>query len=216
MAVLLSDDFNRANSTVGAVGLPQIGPAPTYPIAGCYVNANQLSCNTSGANILWDLGTANVEVSVQVNVVSVFYVQVVLSSGGEVSLTFSLDGNDECILFLGGATLWTRQLPTTPAQLKVSYRGKAVRMYADGVLLDRVMLDYPLTGTKHGLRLGGTGSVRVDNVLAVDAPVLDDYPLIPGSVPAVGLSSTAATSVIPAASIYKGRDTKTLDANPGA
>lgn len=217
MAVLLSDDFNRANTAVGAVGNPQIGPAPTYPVAGAWISSNQLASSTAGGSIVWDLGTPNVELSAQIATLSFYWTQLILSSGGaEGMVQWTMEAGQGYTLYVNGMVAWTRPPPAiNPASLKVSYRDKAVRMYADDVLLGRVILDYALTGTKHGIRMGNT-PVRMDNVLAVDAPVVDEYPLISGSVPTAGFSSTAATPTFLDASIYKGRDTKTLDANPGA
>lgn len=219
MAVLLSDDFNRADTAAGAVGNPQIGPAPTYPSAGMRVLSNQLATTTSGGMIAWNLGTPNIEVSAAATGLSTSgnTAQLRISEGGpEGSLTFSVNGSSY-ELYVGLTLIWSRSFSpsVSTAAIKMSYRDRVVRCYVDGILVTRMVLDYPVTGGTFAARLG-TSFPKVDNILAVDSPVLDEYPLLTGGVPVQGFSSTAGTPTFLNAVSYRGRDTKTLDQAPGA
>jgi hypothetical protein len=218
MAILLSDDFNRANTAVGAIGNPQVGPAPTYPTAGAFISSNQLANNTGPASVAWNLGTPNVEMSANIITIStVTFGQVNLFQGGPEGLLQLTLYTNNVELYLSGGLIWSRVMttPSTGALMKISYRDKVVRMYRDGELIGRVVLDYALTGTAHGVRMSGP-TVKIDNVLAVDAPVVDETPTLSGSVPVQGFSSAAGNPTFLDALSYRGRDTKTLDQAPGA
>lgn len=219
MAVLLSDNFNRADTVAGAVGNPQIGPAPTYPTAGLRINSNQLT-GTGGGSIAWNVGTPNVEISAATTGLSVStnFAQVRIGEGGpEGTLTFSVNSHSH-ELYIGLLLIWTRSLAVQAYSpvIKMSYRDRVARCYSDDVLVYRAVLDYPITGGVCAVRTG-TSNVRLDNVLAVDSPVVDEFPLLAGSHPTTGfLSAASIPPLAEPAFAYLGRDTKTLDQAPGA
>lgn len=208
MAVLLQDDYNRANSTT-VPGAPQVGPTPTALSGVWGITANALYSPTVGI-LSYELGTVDVD-----------YRSVIIGNA-----PFNI------ITHITNATnFWLAQWSTSPgffyrcnngqflavAQLPPVVLGNTVRtVYRDGLfrfyLNDVEVLYYELpvdmrpTATAHGMRTTAT-TQRFDNVLIQDAP----------SNPPSSVGSSIAPSVVGGAEnirdsfVYRGRDTKIQD-----
>lgn len=220
MATLLSDDFNRANSTT-VVGSPQIGPAPAVLSGTGGISSNQLYCPVITLLLTYDLATPGVELSSVFNSITavngVGYILGVASTTDFYLVYFS---TASVVLYQqapgGLAPLYTStvQVPAGSGSVcKARYRDGIIRAYVDDVLVFRWKLDAPITATKHGVRISNT-SARVDNLLGTDAPTIaEDFS---GGLPSNALTIASADASPGPAFIYKGRDTKLQDAAAGA
>lgn len=221
MATLLSDNFDRANSAT-AVGSPQVGPAPTVPVGVGGISSNLLYGATSPANILWDLGTPNVELSAvfssfsSTNAISFLLGYVNATTFWQVSVKNS-NPYIELIRQEGGSFFTAASAPGTtvvPAgtNVKALYKDGVIRVYVEGQQVIRWAVD-PITATLHGIRTGST-TVRVDNILGVDATVGMEATTT-GSISEF-VKTLNAVDVSSPAFLYKGRDTKVQDQTAGA
>jgi hypothetical protein len=221
MATLLSDDFNRANST-SVIGAPQIGPSPVVQTGIGGINSNQLYGPTSVMVATYDLGTPNVEISFLASNVSGPVDGAVL---GYVSSTdyyyVGFQGTSPVVLNKvttgGTVALYSssvRQPTSSTSVCKAHYRDGIIRAYVDDVLVLRWVLDTPITANLHGVRLS-TSTGRLDNLLGTDAPTISE-PILDGAKPDVAFVYTEATADIPPSFVYLGRDTKLQDITEGA
>jgi hypothetical protein len=220
MATLLQDNFDRANSTT-VVGAPQVGPTPTVPTGVAGISSNQLYGSTAPVNIVWNLGTTDVEIS---------------------ALFSSFGASNGCAIILGyagalqywlvscktttgielfkqetaGFVIVTQYTGTTPnpagATVKVHYKAGILRVYLEGTQVIRWALDVPITSTSHGIRMGST-AVRTDNILAIDAPTITEPTLTGEMTPE---PTNAGDPVLEDGFVYLGRDTKLQDVAAGA
>lgn len=221
MATLLSDNFDRANSTT-VVGAPQVGPAPTIDLGAAGISSNQLYASTAVAHVNWDLGTPDVELSMVVNSISGgnaaglvlgfsgttadYYLVQALTTG----LTLHRNSPGGILTVLASSAI--RYPANNGSVLKFSHKNQVLRVYVDGTLVLRWGLDYPMTATKHGIRMA-TINNRYDNILAVDAPVIsEDYV---GAVRTDNNQFKGPEFREPSWA-YLGRDTKTEDTMAGA
>lgn len=221
MATLLSDTFDRANSTT-TVGAPQIGPAPVVQAGTAGIISNMLYGAVAPALVTWDLGTPNVELSVTTNSTSTSnwiaivlgyvsatnYYQVMFTPAAGITL-YKVEPGGTAVMF---QTFRNTSFPGSGTVLKMSYRAGIIRVYADGVLYIRQALDLPITSNVHGLRFGNTVS-RLDNLLGADSAVIAD-PILAGKIKEP--EPAAMNPVFTPAFAYKGRDTKILDQAAGA
>lgn len=221
MATLLSDNFDRANSTT-VIGSPQIGPAPVVQSGVGGISSNQLYGPTSPMHATYDLGTPNVEISFLGSNLTANQASVIL---GYVSTTnfylVSFQANNAVQLwrqYPGGSMLVYQssvKFPTTTTSIcKAHHRDGIIRAYVDDVLVFRWQLDEPITSNLHGARTNSSGA-RIDNLLGTDAPVISE-PSLPGGLQTNAQTITEADGFIAPAFGYRGRDTKLQDQVAGA
>jgi hypothetical protein len=221
MATLLSDNFDRANSTT-VIGSPQTGPAPVVQFGVGGISGNQLYCSTATLVATYDLGTPNVELSAVGNSLSARYLTLVLgyvSSTNCYLVAFSAGVAVQLIQATpGGGPILCQSTAKMPAAsgsvCKANYRDGIIRAYVDGVLVLRWHVDAPITSNLHGLRIQNVTSPTVDNLLGVDTPVItDDFP---GGLQSDDLTFADVEYNSPETSVYRGRDTKIQDNAGGA
>lgn len=219
MATLLSDDFNRANSTT-VIGAPQIGPSPVVQTGVGGISVNQLYSPTPALVATYDLGTPNVEIS--------FPATGIVSSSNSIVLGY-VNATDYWMVLFQNATpvqlyrstpggfvsLYSGRAPypSNATNCKAHYRGGIVRAYVDGILVGRWVLETAITSTTHGVRIS-SGAGRIDNLLGTDAPVIDE-PVGDGATQTEAETTFGAMFFAPS-SVYKGRDTKLQDQVAGA
>lgn len=221
MAILLSDNFDRADSTT-TIGSPQIGPAPVVRSGVGGITANQLYApNVTAALIVtYDLGTPDVELSFVNNVVG--------NNGGQIVLGWVSNTNHWLVGFTtAGVTLYQihsagttthtfsdRAKPASNGSVcRAHYRDRIIRAYVDGVFAFRWYVDAPITSNLHGIRQYVT-TTRQDNLLGTDAPVIDEDKT--GERLAITSNLISTDRVSPPAWLYKGRSSKIQDQAPGA
>lgn len=221
MAVLLQDNFDRADHN-SIIGSPQIGPAPVVRSGTGGIIANQLYAPTGSTTqliVTYDLGTPDVEVSFVNNGAG--------NNGGQIVLGWVSNTNYWLVGFTtAGVTLYqVHAANTTPhafsdrakpaangSVCRAHYKDQVIRAYVDGVLVLRHYVEVPIASNLHGIRQYVT-TTRQDNLLAEDAPVIDDDKVNGGM---TSNSSLAATDTAPDSFVYKGRDTKVQDQAAGA
>jgi hypothetical protein len=218
MATLVSDDYNRANSTT-VIGAPQIGPTPTVLQGVGGISSNQLYASTAPMVASYAVGTPNVELTAVLQG---------LSSSQGTGLCFGITdvNNYWLVLFrlsavevfqcVGGLfPLWHTslvRLPVAGSTCKASHRDGVLRAYVDGTLVLRWKPDTAITGNGAGIRMS-TASLRfVDSLLIEDAPVISE-PTLDG---ALHDDQHGGDAFAPEAFTYLGRDTKLQDAAAGA
>lgn len=221
MATLLSDSFDRANST-SVIGSPQIGPAPVVQTGVGGITSNTLYPPTAPLNVTWDLGTPDVELSFLASNISSSVASVLFGYVGATDYYLvSFQGGTAVILYrqsVGGlAQLYSSsvKLPVSgTAVCKAHYKDGIIRAYVDDVLVFRWVLDTPITSHLHGIRLS-SGVARADNLLGTDAPIISE-PTLDGSDPNTAFVYTAASGVNSPSFAYRGADTKLQDISEGA
>lgn len=217
MATLLSDNFDRANST-SVVGAPQIGPTPTVPAGTAGISSNQLYQSSGPANVVWDLGTPNVDLTATFSG---------MSSSNGVSFMIGYAGATIywlCSFRTNGVELYRQEtagfytvafngtaLDTAGVLARVAYKDRILRAWADGVQVIRWDTDAPVTATSHGIRISNYSPVRADNILGVDS-TNDDVETTGETLD----PSIAADFYMDPGFVYRGRDLKTQDAAAGA
>jgi hypothetical protein len=215
MALLLQDDFTRANSTT-VVGSPVVGPAPVTQSGVAGISSNALYASTAAGAITWDLGTPNVELSVLASTITAAnYVMVML---GFVSTTdFWGVGmySDNMSLMRGNAAgVWAMHevavANASGTKLTASYRDGVIRAYRNDLMIMNFEVDI-ITSTKHGVRMN-TATARADELRGYDSPALD-ADTTGETVSVVGLEGDP---FIPSAFVYQGHDTKIQDLAAGA
>lgn len=214
MAILLQDNFDRANSAT-AIGSPQIGPAPTVLAGVGGISSNQLYAPTATMTVVWDLGTTDAELSftyqsgtaagrswaiVLGGASTTDHYLVLWNGDGQVGIHRQNPGGTELQVLKPGYA------PTAGVELKAHYSAGIIRAYTGGELVLRWKPDVPITSTRHGLRINNN-TPRLDNLLGTDAPTITESTTT-GAVRtlAFGTGSTAKTSWL-----YRGRDTYDLD-----
>lgn len=200
MAVIFSDNFDRANST-NVVGASPVGSiTPTSAVGTWGINGNQLyssAVSSSRAIILWDAGTADVDITA-------YHTAGGLNNGGVIFAGVSatdchMVNWNNTSLSVGrwfGTTFVTYSgfyVPTTLAlgqQLRVNHKDGVVEAFIDSVSVGRVQLPVEPTGTLVGFYHTTTAD-RWNDLSVSDAVDIDmEYD----------------------AFLYKGRDTASLDA----
>lgn len=214
MTTLLSDTFDRANSTT-TVGAPQIGPSPTVLTGTWGINTNNLYAPTLTnveAVIAWGLGAANVEVSLvratnsstggpmvcASSATDFYYLE---TNGSTINLSQRTPGGVVILAQTGGPTFVVGDTWT------LSHNAGWLRASVNGNQVIRYKLPAPLTATQHGVRATAT-NIRFDNIVVTDTP-----PAVPsgntGGFRSVDRFPTTRT--VGTGFIYRGRDTKALD-----
>jgi hypothetical protein len=219
MATLLQDNFDRANNAT-TVGAPQIGPTPTVPTGTAGISSNQLYAATAPINVIWNLGTTDVEMSATFSGFGSNGVSFLLGHAGSliywlvsVKTTTGIEVIRQETAGFYTAASWFGAIPNTAGVvIKVHYKDRILRAYHDGVQVIRYVLDAPITSTSHGIRMTPTAG-RVDNILAIDAPTITE-PTLTGETTEPGDIAGEAFDVD--AFAYLGRDTKLQDAAAGA
>lgn len=220
MSTLLSDNFNRANSST-LIGSPQVGPAPVVLGGVGGITSNTLYAATATLNAVWDLGTVNVEVSATATGTQ---------SGRTLGFTFGTASLTDHYLVVfdfdtvriyrsnpGGFMVLMQAgagITAAATACKASYKDGVIRVYVNGVQLMDCLVPLIPTNTRAGVRLTHASSIRVDNLLAEDAPALPPDVVASGDVAADLL--TQGNPFIPVAFPYRGRNTKALDIAGGA
>lgn len=226
MATLLSDNFDRANSTT-VVGSPQVGPAPVVLTGTLGINANMLYAPVlvaSQAIVVWDLGTPEVEVTALCAALSTSARNTNIVLGAASMTDFYLFVIDTATITLwkmspgGYITLIQRPLPVAngaTTEVRASYKAGIIRCYYGGLLYLQHEVSVPITSTRHGLRLNNVSTTngKADWVLATDAPGLP-VPSTNTTQPPDDLCS--AVLALPDGSAYRGRDTKAQDLAGGS
>jgi hypothetical protein len=222
--VLLEDNFNRANHAT-VIGAPQIGPSPVVQTGVGGITSNQLYGPTPPLNVTYDLGRPDVEISFLAALINTgLYDSVLLgyvSSTDYYTVAFGGGGNSPVQLnrwTVGGSYTLCQSSVKFPANntsiCRAHHRDGIIRAYVDDVLVIRWRLDSPITSNLHGVRLN-TNSVRLDNLLGTDAPVIDDDKPN-GERIDLAANFLATDPFAEPMSLYKGRDTKTQDVAAGA
>jgi hypothetical protein len=217
MAVLLQDNFDRANST-SVVGAPQIGPTPTVLLGTAGINSNQLYASVQPMTMQWELGTANVELTVTVRdnhgslILGVVDVNTYWQAHFELTIGVTIFQK----FAAGSHTVYvsTVRPPVTGSVCKFHHKDGIIRAYVDGTLVFRWVLDTPITATKHGARFTSTAS-RFDDLLGEDAPTITE-PVKDGDVHADTLTYLGAEAPGMPGFAYRGRDSKIQDELAGA
>lgn len=218
MAVLLSDDFNRANSTT-TLGSPVVGGPYTVQSGTWGINSNEayLTAGISGAQVTFP-AAINVDISAKM----------VLVTNANVShgLMFRwVDANNFWVLARGssGNMAISRCVAGALTQVSPDFSqvagdvvgvkafGDQIAWYRNGVQLG-VLTDqwFATAGTVAGLRSGGITTPRFDDLLVQDqSAAINTWGASPeGSSPApVEFGSTQTLTP----SLYKGRDTASAD-----
>jgi hypothetical protein len=216
VATLLSDDFNRANST-SVVGSPAVGPAPVTQTGTAGISGNAFYASLAPAIVTWDLGTPDVELSVIGSTLTASNsANLVL---GYVSATdywgASLYSDRIALLRStpGAVVLLAEAFRTNPAGTKLSmnYRDKVLRIYRNDELVLNFDVD-TITATKHGLRTNAI-TPRMDDLLGTDSPPLDADTL---GATVSGGGAIATEPFFASAFVYQGHDTKIQDQAAGA
>lgn len=212
MATLLSDNFDRANSTT-TIGAPQVGPVPTVLSGVGGITSNQLYAPSATLIAVWDLGTVDVELQATATGTTSGRVLGLVLGGAATTDHYLVQYNlTQVELYRsnpgGFQLLYRQQTPTTNAAtvVKASYKAGVIRAYHSGNLLLRVPVEQPITSTQHGVRVTHASSIRVDDLLSVDAPTITDAEPPADIAPEFAFGGGAE-----AVEVYRGRDTKALD-----
>lgn len=220
MATLLSDNFNRANST-SVVGAPQIGPTPTVLSGAAGIFTNQFYVVSTPGNVSWALGTPDVEITAtNMNTLSTTGMSVLLGIIDNLNywqIQFQTNSVTLFQLVAGNALTayisMVRNPAATGSVCKVHYRDGIIRVYVDGTLVIRHAVAVPITAGSHGMR-STTPTRYLDTLLVEDAPVIDE-PTKTGDI-AAGLDLAGDELYADPGFAYLGRDLKTQDAAAGA
>lgn len=222
MAVLLQDDFDRANSTTSP-GSPLVGGPYTASSGTWGINNNQLylSSTTSPSHYLLAPGAADVDFT---------YTQVLaqggstgphtggviraLDNGNSIYVARSSTGSFQIWQSVGGTgTAISPEIPSVANDIHrfIAYK-EEVFFYVNGILR-AYFIDHrydPVNRTKIGFRNGQTNTGRWDNVLAVDVTAApNSWGASPEGFDDVELDLDAEFALTP--SLYKGRDTAIAD-----
>ena len=225
MAIIVQDNFNRADST-SVLGSPQIGPAPTIVSGTWGISGNQAYTSAVGSNgsvVVWECGTPNVDITLKRTVTQ--------TAGGPVlAVNTSLDlwqalfSNDfttapvegGLIRFFGASFAWgygvrgrCSAAVNAAAVLRVIHFNGLVEMWADSTLIARGQVPEALTLTKHGIR-ASTTQQKYDDITISDAPDIT-LPVKTGQVREHTFGLFAQTLPSKDAFLYRGRDTKAQD-----
>jgi hypothetical protein len=222
MATLLQDNFDRADSTT-VVGAPQIGPTPTVPVGVAGISGNKLYASTIPANVIYDLGTPNVELSFVGSTITAAIASIFLgyaSATDNYQITFQQGQSTQLIRNLvgGSAALVTTSIKTPISGTSVCqahYKDGIIRAYVDGVLVLRYVLDAPITVNTHGVRISTSGGGRLDSLLGTDAPTVSE-PILTGTRLEQNKTFIPAAPFASPSFAYLGRDTKLQDISEGA
>ncbi len=203
MAVLVSDTFDRANST-SVVGAGSVGPAPTSLVGTWGISANQLYASavvSSRAFIAWDVGTPNVDIVLtrtagSLNVGGFIF--------GAVSATdcYMMNWNGTSLgvgrwigtAFVAYAGLYVPPGYALGQELRVVHNAGVVEAFVAGATIGRVTLPQVPSGTLAGVYTSTTAERWNDLGISDSAPINMEYD---------GFT-------------YKGRDTATLDSGADA
>lgn len=223
MATLLSDNFDRANSTT-VIGAPQIGPSPVVQAGVGGIISNMLYAPTAPATFTWDLGTPNVELSftTSANTTSAWLAIVLgyvsATSYYQATITPTVGITLYKVETGGSATLAVSMrntsLPGSGVVFKMHHRDGILRVYVDDVLFIRQALDVPITSNVHGVRLANANP-RIDNLLGTDAPTITES-ILNGNRLEQAQTFVPAAPVVASSFAYLGRDTKLQDISEGA
>jgi hypothetical protein len=222
MAVLLSDDFNRADST-NVLGSPQVG-GPYTVVSGTWgiqTNRAYVSVGLTGSKVTFPAAKdidisitlgGGVSSSVQHGAMfryvdaSNFWALHARTGSGTVGLYLTRGGVNNLML------QWDHS-STTGTVLRAVAVGPNIAVYANGVL-GGVMQDpfWDNNASAAGLLSWGSGIPHFDSVLASDATsvaAVDDWGTNPEAFDGVDLGFTADADYL--TSLYKGRDTAAAD-----
>lgn len=220
MAVLLSDDFDRANSTT-SLGSPVAGGPYTVSGGTWGINNGEayLSTPSAGGQVTFP-AAFNVEISYRLAVATSSQVSpgVMIRWIDATNFWFIGRGSNNgyfAIWRCAGGT-FAQATPDAPAVLndiiRVVAYGDQIALYVNGVQRGLVTDQWAAstTATTAGMRNGGTSTGRWDSLLVQDVTAPINYW---GAAPEVALSPVAhADASIPqASSLYKGRDTALAD-----
>lgn len=221
MAVLLQDNFNRADST-NALGAPQVG-GPYTVVSGTWgINANRAytSVGSSSAKVTFPAARdvevsfaigANVSTSIQPGVMfryidaNNFWALHSRVGSGTVGLYYVRGGSNNLMLSAAGAQ-------GAGAVLRAVAKGPDIAMYADNVLIGRTQDPaWEANATLAGMMSWGTGLTYIDDLLVSDftGEVNDDWGTSPEAFDGVDLGFIADAAY--STSLYKGRDTAAAD-----
>lgn len=202
MAVILSDDFDRANSTNTVGPSPVGGITPTSSIGTWGINGNQLyssAVSSSEAMILWDAGTPNVDITVHrtagtlTNTIRVLFAGVSATDLYQVNFANGSSANVGRRIGTAFFAYSGISIPSTYSlgqQLRVNHKNGVVETFINGVSVGRYQLPVVPTGTLVGIYHTTTAD-RWNDLTVSDAADIDmEYD----------------------AFLYKGRDTASLDA----
>ena len=215
MATLLSDTFDRANST-SVVGSPQTGPAPTVLTRTCGILTNSIYCSAvvgDGGIVVWDLGTPNVELT--------FARAGITGTGGAAFCVVSATDYIYADAGIGAITLFRRSTagmtPIAAAKVSMtagdaytlSMKDGVFRAVAKGVEVMRQPVPLYTANNRHGFRFAATTNPSFQSVVGVDSAVLPAMPETGNMREPARIASTPPP--IPAGFPYRGRDTKAQD-----
>lgn len=224
MAVLLQDDFNRANNT-GSPGSPAVG-GPYTPNTGTWgISANQLylSSTTSPANYLLVPGASDVDFTATLPLAQSGLagphsgiVWRALDAANNINISRASTGtfNVSRVIAAVATQISAEFLSLAGDVVRVVCYGRFMWLYHNSILIwtqEDTRYD-PANNTKIGFRNGQVNSGRWDSALAIDATA---DPTSWGASPAMGLKDVVDLSLdstyAPISSIYKGRDTALAD-----
>lgn len=227
MAILVQDNFNRANSTT-VLGSPQIGPAPTILTGTCGISSNQAYVPVMGSNgtiAVYECSTVNVDITLkrtsQTTAGGIMFGTVGTLDSWYAFFTNQTGSGDESYLgrICGSSTSFQQVLKgkngsfvTTASVLRLIHFNGWVEMWCDSTLVVRGFLPEAVTATKHGFRGSLTGQT-FDDLTISDAPDIS-IPTKTGEV----REFTFETEDNPPndSFIYRGRDTKDQDIAGGS
>lgn len=211
MAILLTDDFNRANSTT-APGTPTAGGPYTVRAGTWGINANQLYTSAStAASLLTFPAAVNVDFSAKL---------ATLGGTPGLMVRYVDAANYWLASVFGGAWLLQRRIAgtnTTIATGPVAAAGDVARVVAfggeiyliiNGKLVTQADDPWQAAATAvAGFYINSSTAARFDDASAVDATA------VPGNLSAANLltDQRIPTARETGAYIYKGRDTAILD-----
>lgn len=215
MAVLIDDDFTRANST-SSPGSPLVGGPYTASVGTWGINGNQLYTPVSTAQATLDFPAAfNLDVAVDVaNIggtatgVGLMFRKVDASNfwafwktgSSVISLVRSTAGTQY--------TLWPTFTIVNGDRIQVRAVGDAIFCYINGKL--RIaerdwFTSASATATVASLRSTSNTTARYDNLHA------EDLTSIPGDASPAAILTDTFGSALPGVHVYKGRDRRTYD-----
>lgn len=199
MTTLVSDDFNRADTTT--IGTPSVGPTAVTRQGTPRIETNRLRGNPGPAIVTWDASTTTV--TLESNAVAVSSNSILSLLLGWVSNTdyhyvtfnqydvslFRKVGTDA--LQIARSNPRSAFFPSgSTAAVKVAHRDGHLWVYLAGVLIIECQMPFPVSSNHHGFLFTETNWTRADDLLVTDSPPV-----------------FANTDMF----LYRGRDTKTLD-----
>lgn len=202
MAVILSDTFDRANSTNTVGASPVGGITPTSSIGTWGINGNQLyssAVSSSEAMILWDAGTPNVDITVHRTAGTLANTNRILFGGVSSTDLYQVNftngstanvGRRIGTAFFAYSGIYVPPTYVLGEQLRVNHKNGIVETFIDGISVGRYELPTVPTGTLVGIYHTTTAD-RWNDLTVSDSVDIDmEYD----------------------AFLYKGRDTASLDA----